>query len=157
MNNLTKLMRFSAHTTTRCATISYYNRSVIRRFYAEKAATTFPSSASIEHDTPMPDIDKTRKRLYHQSKERGMLENDLLLANFSRHFLAKMTPEELKQYDEILQQNDPDIFGWVMGKLPIPESLNTEIMQKLIKYCKENPLDYRRDQDVHKVLINKTP
>ena len=45
------------------------------------------TSNPVEAGGQISDTDKMRKRLYYQSKERGMLENDLLLGNFARKYL----------------------------------------------------------------------
>ena len=39
-----------------------------------------------------------------------------------------MSLTELKEYDEIVRQIDPDIFGWITGKQQIPEELHTNTM-----------------------------
>jgi succinate dehydrogenase flavin-adding protein (antitoxin of CptAB toxin-antitoxin module) len=47
-----------------------------------------------------------------QSRKRGILETDLLLSTFADAYLADMTPEQLKQYDRFLDENDWDIYYW---------------------------------------------
>lgn len=47
-----------------------------------------------------------------QSRKRGILETDLLLSTFADVYLAKMTPEQLDQYDRFLDENDWDIYYW---------------------------------------------
>ncbi len=39
-----------------------------------------------------------------------------------------MSETQLNEYDTILQQSDPDIFGWITGKQIIPDELNTDTM-----------------------------
>lgn len=57
-------------------------------------------------------IDKMRARLIYQSRKRGILETDLLLSSFASKYLKSMTFEELKEYDELLNELDWDIYYW---------------------------------------------
>ena len=46
-------------------------------------------------------------------------------------YLTEMSPNELKEYDEIVKQTDPDIFAWITGKQQIPNELYTSTMSIL--------------------------
>ena len=46
-------------------------------------------------------------------------------------YLTEMSPNELKEYDEIVKQTDPDIFAWITGKQQIPDELYTSTMSIL--------------------------
>lgn len=54
-----------------------------------------------------------RARLIYQSRKRGTLESDLLLSTFASEHLPTMSPEQMKQYDLFLDENDWDIYYWV--------------------------------------------
>lgn len=57
--------------------------------------------------------DKTKRaRLVYQSRKRGCLESDLLLSTFASTRLQTLTPEQLDQYDLLLDENDWDIYYW---------------------------------------------
>eukprot|EP00026_Physarum_polycephalum_P024130 Phypoly_transcript_30116.p1 GENE.Phypoly_transcript_30116~~Phypoly_transcript_30116.p1 ORF type:complete len:138 (+),score=25.55 Phypoly_transcript_30116:39-416(+) len=103
-------------------------------------------SANPAGDGQISEVEKMRKRLYYQSKERGMLENDLLLGNFAKKYLPEMSQEELKEYDQIVKQIDPDIFAWITGKQQIPDELQTNTMKKLLAFCKSNPLNISKNK-----------
>lgn len=47
-----------------------------------------------------------------QSRKRGTLESDLLLSTFAAKSLPTMTPEQMRQYDLFLDENDWDIYYW---------------------------------------------
>lgn len=78
-------------------------------------------------------IDKKRARLLYQSRKRGMLENGVILASFADRFLHQLDPEQLDQYDRLinLPTNDWDIFYWATKTKPTPEEFETPVMQKL--------------------------
>ncbi|KAM7204305.1 Flavinator of succinate dehydrogenase domain containing protein [Rhypophila sp. PSN 637] len=59
-----------------------------------------------------------RARLLYQSRKRGTLESDLLLSTFAAENLSSMTPEQLKQYDLFLDENDWDIYYWATQEPP---------------------------------------
>ncbi|KAM7209167.1 Flavinator of succinate dehydrogenase domain containing protein [Naviculisporaceae sp. PSN 640] len=59
-----------------------------------------------------------RARLLYQSRKRGTLESDLLLSTFAAENLSTMTPEQLKQYDLFLDENDWDIYYWATQEPP---------------------------------------
>jgi hypothetical protein len=57
-----------------------------------------------------------------QSRKRGTLEADLLLSTFADNHLARMTPQQLQQYDLFLDENDWDIYYWATQE-PSPTSM----------------------------------
>lgn len=61
------------------------------------------------------------KRLWYKSSKTGILENDLLLGSFARQHLASLDERELVVYEQLLLENDWDIFYWVTGRKPVPQ------------------------------------
>lgn len=53
---------------------------------------------------------------------RGIKEMDLILSAFSDIHLNDFAEEELVLYDQLLSENDHDIYGWIGGQLPVPEA-----------------------------------
>jgi antitoxin CptB len=62
-----------------------------------------------------------RKKLIYQSWHRGTRENDLLLGPFADAFLPTFTTADLKAYQDALNHEDADLFGWITDAKPIPE------------------------------------
>ena len=60
------------------------------------------------------------KRLRMRSMRRGIKEMDLILQSFAEAHLDDFSPSELGLYDDLLSENDHDIYGWVGGQLPTP-------------------------------------
>ncbi len=70
------------------------------------------------------------KRLRMRSMRRGIKEMDLILSAFADRHLDGFTEDGLILYDQLLSENDHDIYGWVGGQFPVPEEyldLVTEI------------------------------
>lgn len=97
---------------------------------------------------PGESTDTKRARLLYQSRKRGILETDLLLSKFADIYLDKMSREELEEYDELLDQQDWDIYYWVSqaeGAPPTPDRWeNTEVMRKLREIAKNEAREIMR-------------
>ncbi|WP_293573447.1 succinate dehydrogenase assembly factor 2 [Phaeobacter sp.] len=63
------------------------------------------------------------KRLYMRSIRRGIKEMDILLMAYADRYLADMTDAQLALYDQLLLENDQDLYQWVTGQAPAPEHL----------------------------------
>ena len=73
-------------------------------------------------------IDLRRKRLRFRSWHRGTKEMDILLGNFADRHLAAFTPVQLDRYDALLQNSDPDLYGWISGRDAVPEAYDHDVM-----------------------------
>jgi len=62
------------------------------------------------------------KRLQMRSMRRGIKEMDIILSAFAEANLAEMDEEQLNQYDMLLEENDQDLYQWVTGQVPPPDS-----------------------------------
>jgi len=62
------------------------------------------------------------KRLRMRSMRRGIKEMDLILQGFADAHLAGLTDADLTLYDQLLSENDHDIYGWIGGQFPTPEA-----------------------------------
>lgn len=60
------------------------------------------------------------KRLHMRSMRRGIKEMDLILSEFAGRALARMSDQALDLYDQLLSENDHDLYGWVGGQFPVP-------------------------------------
>lgn len=63
-----------------------------------------------------PDDRKARlRRLTMRSWRRGMRETDLLLGPFADAGLAGMVAADLDLYEALLEENDQDLYGWIVA------------------------------------------
>lgn len=60
------------------------------------------------------------KRLKMRSMRRGIKEMDILLSAYADANLEAMEPDKLELYDQLLHENDQDLYQWVTGQIPAP-------------------------------------
>lgn len=77
------------------------------------------------------EIENKRRRLIFRSDHRGTKEMDLLLGSFAKKHVPNMDVGEISQFEEILQENDPDLYNWITGKEPEPDNVKSEIFDRL--------------------------
>jgi antitoxin CptB len=82
-------------------------------------------------DEPGRDLDVIRKRLRFRSWHRGTKEMDVLLGGFADRHLAGFTPAQLDRYDALLQNSDPDLYGWITGRESVPKAHDHDVMDLL--------------------------
>lgn len=71
--------------------------------------------------TDVTETHETRlKRLKMRSNYRGIKEMDLILKAFADRRLADMSAEELDLYEDLLEENDHDLYQWVSGQGATP-------------------------------------
>lgn len=66
---------------------------------------------------------------------------DLILGNFADRFLDALTPVELDDLDALLEQPDTDVYQWIVGQAPVPESFQSPLFSRLQR------LDFMVDED----------
>lgn len=72
------------------------------------------------------------KRMTMRSWRRGIKEMDLILGPYADARLADLDTPTLDLYDQLLEENDQDLYPWVSGAQPCPPhylELLTEIGQ----------------------------
>lgn len=97
-------------------------------------------------------LDKKRARLIYQSRKRGILETDLLLSRFSAKFLKDMSPEELEEYDALLDELDWDIYYWATKNYktsPLPDKWKkSKLLEKLQDFSENKEKEILRMPDL---------
>ena len=74
------------------------------------------------------------KKLLYRSNHRGTKEMDLLIGGFAIENLKKLNPEELKEFELLLNFTDkPFIFNLGHGILPQTPISNVELLLKIIQ------------------------
>ena len=74
----------------------------------------------------MPEISETEarlKKLRMRSWRRGMKEMDLILGPFADARLADLPGPVLDAYEQVLEENDQDLYLWVTGARPCPDAI----------------------------------
>ncbi|HEY4164947.1 MAG TPA: succinate dehydrogenase assembly factor 2 [Dongiaceae bacterium] len=80
-----------------------------------------------------------RRRLLFQSKHRGVKELDLILGPFAERYLSEFNPIELAEYAVLLREPDPDIYDWLVGRVPLPDRLRNRVMSLLLAFGNLSP------------------
>jgi antitoxin CptB len=82
----------------------------------------------------LEELENKRKRLIFRSEHRGTKEMDLLMGSFAKKFIPSFTESELSEYEELLMNNDPDLYNWIIGKEATPANIDSDLFQKLKKH-----------------------
>jgi len=65
----------------------------------------------------MEELEIKRKRLKMRSMRRGIKEMDLILKNFADVNLNLMSEQELENFENLLLENDQDLYQWSTGQI----------------------------------------
>lgn len=71
----------------------------------------------------LEDIENMRKRLIFRSEHRGTKEMDLLLGSFAKKHVPDFSESELREYQDLLEHNDPDLYNWITGQEEPPANI----------------------------------
>lgn len=82
-------------------------------------------------------FDHLKKKLLYQSTHRGCKELDIILGSFAEKFLMNLESESIKQYEELLQVPDNDIYNWVIEKSIPPKRYDTKLLNSIISFNKK--------------------
>ena len=78
----------------------------------------------------------------HVYRKRGMLENGLLLSSFADKHLSTFSPNQLDQYDHLINtpSNDWQLYYWITGREETPNDYDNEVMELVKKHTKNDNL-----------------
>ncbi len=85
-----------------------------------------------------------RKRLIYRSKQRGLLEVDLLLGKWAADNVLHLSSNEMDKYETLLNCETLDILNYVTGKDEPPEDVKSNVLDQLKAFAKDGgagPLD----------------
>ena len=72
--------------------------------------------------------------LRFRASRRGFLEADLILGPFAARHVGEMTPQELDEFETLLDQPDQDLYGWIVGLKPMPRERDTPLMARICDF-----------------------
>lgn len=75
-----------------------------------------------------------RKRLIFRSWHRGTKEMDQILGSFANKYIAGFDNTELDLYEQMLENQDLDMYDWICGRAEVPADKNSAILKKLLSY-----------------------
>jgi antitoxin CptB len=71
------------------------------------------------------------KRAKLRAWRRGFREVDLILGPFADERAASMNASELGRFERLLEQNDHDLYAWIVGAVPTPPEFDDTVMAAL--------------------------
>ena len=80
------------------------------------------------------DLVRRRKRLKFRSWHRGTKEMDLLLGPFADACLDGFDASLLGQYEALLEQPEPDLYEWILGRAAPPADARSSVLDRLIDH-----------------------
>ena len=78
----------------------------------------------------MEELAIKRKRLKMRSMRRGIKEMDLILKNFADLNLNFMSELELENFENLLLENDQDLYQWSTGQVD-PKKEFVDLIEKI--------------------------
>ena len=85
----------------------------------------------------MDELEIKRKRLKMRSMRRGIKEMDLILKNFADLNLNSMSELELEKFENLLLENDQDLYQWSTGQVD-PKKEFVELIQDIKNFIADS-------------------
>lgn len=82
-------------------------------------------------------LDRLRRKLKFRASHRGIKEMDLILGHYAESAVDLMGPEELEEFEALLELHDRDLMQWFTGEVEVPVEHRTALFQKI----KQNQLN----------------
>ena len=79
-------------------------------------------------------------RIRYRSWHRGCKETDIVLGNYCDHFIEKMDSAQLDLFEEMLEEDDADIWAWITGKYACENAAYTDMLEQLRDFRSYTPL-----------------
>lgn len=77
-----------------------------------------------------------KQKIYWHSR-RGMLELDLLLVPFATEVFATLPYQDQLLYSDFLEEEDQDIFAWLMRRATPSEDRFNAIIEKILAHSEK--------------------
>ena len=76
-----------------------------------------------------------RKRLLFRAQRRGFKEVDLIFGTYAEGALWNLDEVGLDQFEALLAAPDQDVYAWLRGAEPVPESYDNPVFAGLQAVC----------------------
>jgi len=80
------------------------------------------------------DMNNLIKKLLYRSNHRGTKEMDLLIGGFAIENLKKLNPEELKEFELLLNFTDKELSSWLIDNKKNIDLENFSISKKIKEF-----------------------
>ncbi|MCY0094918.1 succinate dehydrogenase assembly factor 2 [Hoeflea ulvae] len=80
------------------------------------------------------DLDPRRRRILVRAWRRGIREMDLVIGGFADAEIGTLDEAELDQLEQLMAEEDADIFRWVTGEAETPDRFRTAMFDRIRAY-----------------------
>ncbi len=99
--------------------------------YIDAAIMTIPDNIAPNNQE---ELEVLRRKLGFRAWHRGTREADLLIGSFADRYLATFDEQNLRQFESLLSENDPDIYDWMTGQKPEPPEHRNVVFDLLVQF-----------------------
>jgi antitoxin CptB len=71
------------------------------------------------------------KKLRFRAWHRGFREADLILGPFADARLGAFSDADLDAFEALIDQPDPDLYGWIIGQAEAPEAFRGAVLEQI--------------------------
>ena len=82
------------------------------------------------------------RKLIYRSWHRGTKELDMILGNFAESNLHNLNETELNEYLVILDEEDPDLYQWLVNNQNPNKNIDMNIINKIRDFINDNKISY---------------
>ena len=83
--------------------------------------------------------DARLRKLRFRAWRRGIREADLILGGFADARLGEFSAEELDQFEALLEQPDPELYAWILGREAPPQLHDTALLAAIRAFRLDEP------------------
>lgn len=83
-------------------------------------------------------LDARRRRLLFRSWHRGIREADLIMGRFADAYIGELSDAELDQFEQLLEVQEHDLLGWLIGQREIPAEQDTPMFRRVRDFHFQN-------------------
>jgi len=85
-------------------------------------------------------LDDRRRRLLYRAWRRGTREMDLIMGRFADAALGGLTEAEIAELERLAEVPDPELYAWITGDLPVPDSYDHAVFRRLRNFHARRPI-----------------
>lgn len=81
-------------------------------------------------------LETQRRKLLFRSLRRGTKESDLVMGGFATARIHELDAAQLDRFEALLDENDQDVLGWVIGMAAPPPAFESDVLEMLRHFKK---------------------
>ena len=82
------------------------------------------------------ELETIRRKLRFRSLRRGTKASDLVIGGFADLHLQDLSKEQLREFEELLDENDQDVLSWVINMTPPPDRFDCGVLEMMRDFKK---------------------